>query len=173
MVYYEKRVNNNSNFRMVIQMSVDGYHTAYADNIVAYFKGYLDIANDDVESKKGIVLPLIGDWATEIGKTKTEIQKWASDHEDFRIAVEKATQIIESILVKQALQGKYNAAFAAIAAKNLCGWVDKHEVNETKEIHITVVERFDGGQKVISEGVMGRIGDAEYSEVDSGPDTVI
>ena len=127
------------------------YDIRYADNLIAYFAGYLALAEkNEVEA-----LPMIEDWAEKIGCTMKDLNAWAEEDEDFAVAMERARQVISSVLVKGALNGKFNASFSNMAAKNLLAWQDKQDIKNTGSVVVRIIDEFDNGKPVISGCIEG------------------
>jgi len=92
----------------------------------------MEIAND---------WPTLAKFCTTIGVHRDTLQEWAKKHPEFSVAIKKAKEYQESILVTNGLKGLYNPGFAIFAAKNVIGWKDRQEItgDATAPIRMIVV----------------------------------
>jgi hypothetical protein len=73
------------------------------------------------------------DWCKEYGVSPGTLDSWKKGHSEFAEAFEVAKQMREKHLAVNALNGSYNASFAALAAKNWFGWKERTEVETVNE----------------------------------------
>jgi hypothetical protein len=81
-------------------------------------------------------LPLIGRFATTIGIGKSTIWSWSERYPEFKAALEIAHDMQEYILVTNSLMGLYSPAASIFAMKNLIGWRDKIESEQTVKFSV-------------------------------------
>jgi hypothetical protein len=65
--------------------------------------------------------------------------RWCDQHEDFRVAYQKAKDLAESMWAANAMQGRYQTAFAIFYGKNVHGYRDKQEVEHSGEVGLSQI----------------------------------
>lgn len=85
---------------------------------------------------QGNELPTLLGFAISLGVTRTTLNEWAAaDHEEdypgFSKAYARAKEYSEEFLAQNAMTGVYNPQFAMFMGKNMFGWKDKTEVDQT------------------------------------------
>ena len=73
-------------------------------------------------------LPSLSAWGNEHDISPQLISDWQNRHAAFREACTRAKAIGAELLSDRALNGQYNAQYAAFYAKNAFGWRDRTEV---------------------------------------------
>jgi DNA-packaging protein gp3 len=84
-------------------------------------------------------LPTLAGFAVKIGVHRDTITEWATakdnkgqlKHPEFSVAIKRAKEFQENILVTNGLQGLYAQPFAILTAKNILNWRDKNETDLT------------------------------------------
>lgn len=99
------------------------YKPEYCEGIIAFCENHNEV-------------PFLQDYAHLIGVCKDTLQEWASVHPEFSLAYKKAKDIQEKKLVTGGLTGKFNPAVTIFVLKNVSGWRDKQEINQTGTIVI-------------------------------------
>lgn len=109
------------------------YLPEYADRLKEYFSlrpVVTEIIDGDrVEIKNPF--PTLARYATDIGVHRETLLEWASKHPEFSDAYKAAKALQEANLVEGAMCGAYSQAFAIFTAKNVLGWRDKTEIDQT------------------------------------------
>lgn len=76
-------------------------------------------------------LPTLAGFAAKIEVNRDTLQEWAKVHQEFSVAIKRAKDLQENILVTNGLKGLYSQPFAIFTAKNVLGWRDKSETDIT------------------------------------------
>ena len=114
--------------------------TLYRDEFVQQMLDYFNIdrASEIQTGEDGKVtlsnkFPTLSGFAWKIGVTRETLHDWATSgkHEDFSYTYQKCKAAQEHILTTGALHGLYNASFAGLTAKNLCGWRDRQDLEHS------------------------------------------
>lgn len=144
------------------------YKEEYSEEIVKYFKKnppFEIVKHIEGKGKKERVweekvvhdLPLLQDFAHEIGVCKDTILAWAEEHEEFSGALKKAKAIQEKFFVVNGLRNNWNTTFAIFAAKNVIGWRDVKELTGKDGGPLTIAHVIDKleshEQKLIKKGM--------------------
>jgi DNA-packaging protein gp3 len=92
--------------------------------------------------KKAAGFPSLQGFCAELGIHRETLFSWAALYPKFAVAIKEAKEIQERLLVKHAMSGQYNTAFAIFFAKNNMGWKDKveQEVIQKEPIKIEIVD---------------------------------
>jgi len=88
--------------------------------------------------------PTLTRFACNIGVTRETLHDWATaklangnlKHPRFSYAYKKAKDFQESILIEGSMAGAFNPSFAIFTAKNVLGWRDRQEVENTGTVEI-------------------------------------
>ena len=103
-----------------------GYRPEYAEQLRNYFSAPVSTGDGAVN-----LFPTLARFATNIGVHRETLLEWASKHDEFSDAYKAAKALQEANLVEGAMCGVYSQAFAIFTAKNVLGWRDKTEVDQT------------------------------------------
>jgi hypothetical protein len=123
------------------------YHRKYCKKIIEYFDidpiivrtvtfHYKNGETKDEEKEYAAELPTITGFAQSIKVDDDTIVEWAKRHKDFSAAYKRAKKIQEKIWLTNSLKGLYTPIFSIFLGKNVFGWKDKHEVENTGKIII-------------------------------------
>lgn len=107
------------------------YRAEYADRLIAFCDPDANLA----KSK----LPLLARFAWDLGVTSATVYNWAHDknqdgslrNPEFFAAYQRAKDAQQEVLAHGALNGQFNASFAALTAKNILGWRDKQDLEHS------------------------------------------
>lgn len=117
------------------------YRDEYCDSVVEYFQRPRPPRTSTDDRILPGELPSLSAWGNERNISPQLISDWQNRHAAFREACTRAKAIGAELLSDRALNGQYNAQYAAFYAKNAFGWKDRSEV-ET----VTRVEDSDATQ---------------------------
>lgn len=81
--------------------------------------------------EKANLPPFDMDLAKYLNIARQTYYRWVREHKEFSDTIKELKNKFEEVLVKNALAGHYNPAFAIFTAKNCIGWKDKHEIEQT------------------------------------------
>ena len=73
----------------------------------------------------------IKDFFLSKGLHSQNASEFASVNQKFSDALKRAKEMQESKIAKGGLTGKYNSTFAIFTLKNVAGWRDKQEIEQT------------------------------------------
>jgi len=121
------------------------YDPKYCEEIVAYFdikptkithERFYYKNGDEKEKEIEVAneLPTLARFAHSIDVNRCTLREWADKYPEFSAAYKRATELQEDIWQKNALKGLYNPAFAIFMGKNVYGWRDKREVEQTLSV---------------------------------------
>ena len=131
------------------------YRPEYADRLKEYFSTRPVtteiIDGDRVEVKNPF--PTLARYATDIGVHRETLLEWASKHPEFSDAYKAAKALQEANLVEGAMCGAYSQAFAIFTAKNVLGWRDKTEIDQT----VTSESKVEHSGTVVVPGLAERL----------------
>jgi len=128
------------------------YKEEYCDQLIEFFnkEPYKEVTLKDRSGgqKREIIpckFPTLARFACNIGVTRETLWDWATSklpngelkHPNFSNAYKKAKEYQESILVEGAMAGAFSQPFAIFTAKNVLGWKDRQEVENTGSVEIT------------------------------------
>jgi hypothetical protein len=108
------------------------YRPEYCQQIVDYFDVPHVVKGDDGAVAND--LPTLAGFAASIDVTRQTLLQWCTDHPEFSGAYQKAKDLAEAMWATNALQGRYQTAFAIFYGKNCFGYRDKQEVEHSGEI---------------------------------------
>lgn len=134
------------------------YDPSFCDEMIKYFdvkptrtiKETFYYKNGDEKIKEIEVaneLPLIQDFCFKIDITKQTLHNWLKDHKDFLDAYNKAKELQRTMWAKNTLKGLYNAPFAIFMGKNMFGWRDKQEIDQTIHGEVSLTDILAGKNK--------------------------
>jgi hypothetical protein len=116
------------------------------EKIVAWFERPLTVKREvsrimqkgavTAEETQANELPTLLGFAIYLGVTRSTLNEWASaDHKEdypgFSEAYARSKEYSEEFLAQNAMMGNYNPQFAMFMGKNMFGWRDKTEVDQT------------------------------------------
>lgn len=84
--------------------------------------------------------PFFEDFATSIGVSDDTIVNWAKTHDEFLAAYNKAKFLQKKFLIVNGLAGTNPPASYIFTAKNVTDMRDKHEVAETRDLHLKLTD---------------------------------
>lgn len=128
------------------------YKKEYCEEIIEYFTQprTKKVKVEEISSKNGKRIdkyetqanefPQLADFAHKIGVDRATLWRWTEEHEEFRNAYKKAKELQESWLVENGFKGLTNPAFTIFAAKNICGWRDKKEIEMDGEVKVRMID---------------------------------
>lgn len=123
----------NSSFRQEhCQMVIDFFnvnHTQFRCKEVATVKGVLSITEE-----RGSKLPTFAGFAASIGVSTSTLSAWEKKYPEFHAACDVARAFQEDMLIQNGLLGHYSPATTIFVQKNVLGWRDKIETEETKNV---------------------------------------
>ncbi|KLT73263.1 hypothetical protein PL75_03290 [Neisseria arctica] len=99
-----------------------GFKQEYLEAAAHYLKGGFIECGDRVPTVAGL--------ACFIGTSNRQVCRWASEHEEFRHALEAIKTAQEKLLINGGLSGDYNATIVKLMLANH-GYSDKVENNHT------------------------------------------
>jgi len=110
------------------------YRTQFCEDLIQFFN-ISPFTVTEVVKKDGNIslvetpaqLPTFAAFAHKIGVSAFVLKTWEAEHDDFKLAADKARDLQGNILLQNSLRGNYSASFAVFAAKNLLGWSDVKE----------------------------------------------
>lgn len=124
------------------------YKPEYCEKILYFFtREYTREVTKIRETKNGAVevteekpnpLPLFEKFAVEIGVHRETLLNWTTRHPEFFDAYKKAKEIQLDMLLQNGLAGHYNSAFGIFALKNMFGWRDKQEIEQSGTVSINI-----------------------------------
>lgn len=125
------------------------YDKSYCDEIIRYFniepnfESPVTITYKDGTTREEMKmfannLPTLAGFASKIGVNRDTLNEWMKQHKEFSDAIKEAKEHQEQILVENGLQGLYQGPFAIFTAKNVIGWRDKSEIEQTGNITMNV-----------------------------------
>ena len=79
----------------------------------------------EIEEEEACELPMIVDFAEEIGVCVDTLNEWTRVHPEFSDAYKKAKKLQEQIIAKNAFKNRCNNTFALFMLKCNHGWNDK------------------------------------------------
>ena len=104
------------------------YRDEYCDSVVEFFQRPRAPRTSTDDRILPGELPSLSAWGNEHDISPKLISEWQNRHAAFREACTRAKCIGAELLSDRALNGQYNAQYAAFYAKNAFGWKDKTEV---------------------------------------------
>jgi hypothetical protein len=128
------------------------YHPKYCKKLLEYFKKEpTKVIKEKFYYKKGDTkekdvevaneMPTLTGFAMEIGVSIWAIDRWVKAHKEFRTAYSEAKKMQENFWMQNAMRGLFNPQFAIFAGKNIFGWKDKSEVEESGKVRVEVLHR--------------------------------
>jgi len=119
----------------------------YTEQLIEYFsaaKPYEERTVLDKNGEEKIVnvpgkFPTLARFATMCGVTRDTLHEWANGKDDngelkhprFSDAYKRAKDYQEALLCEGTIANVYNAPFSIFTAKNILGWKDKQEIDQT------------------------------------------
>lgn len=140
------------------------YKEEYCNQLIEFFniEAYEEmILPDRSGGKKREIIPCkfptLARFACNIGVTRETLWEWSTTklpngelkYPNFSNAYKRAKEFQESILVEGAMAGAFNSTFSIFTAKNVFGWKDKQEVENTGTVEIN----YHGGLPVTNNEV--------------------
>ena len=104
------------------------YRPEYCDSIVDFFQRPRALRTSTDDRILPGELPSLSAWGEAHNVSPQLISDWQNRHPPFREACARAKSIGAELLADRALNGQYNAQYAAFYAKNAFGWKDRTEV---------------------------------------------
>jgi hypothetical protein len=93
-----------------------------------YCEKAIEYAENELKNNR---FPTIAGFAVSLGTSKQTVYSWAQNYPQFLDALELFNSKQEHELTNGALNGKYNASFSTLMAKNFFGFKDKNETELT------------------------------------------
>ena len=119
----------------------------YTDQLLEYFSAATPYEERTVLDKNGdekIItvpgkFPTLARFATMVGVTRDTLYEWSTGtndngelkHASFSYAYKRAKDYQEALLCEGTIANVFNAPFSIFTAKNILGWKDKTEVDQT------------------------------------------
>ncbi len=122
------------------------YKTEYAEKIIKFFnidpfirETYTDGSGSERTRLVPNRFPTLARFAAELDVDRSTLAEWAEKkdsegrlvHPEFSRAYKRAKDYQEAFLVEGGLAGAFETPFAIFTAKNVIGWRDKQEVENT------------------------------------------
>jgi hypothetical protein len=141
-----------------------GYKEEYCEELIKFFNidSYKEkIVKDRNGGERREIIPCkfptLARFACNIGIDRETLWQWATaklpngepKYPNFSNAYKRAKDFQESILVEGAMIGAFSQPFAIFTAKNVLGWKDKQEVENTGTVEIN----YHGGLPVKSNEI--------------------
>ena len=104
------------------------YRDQYCDSVVEFFQRPRSPRTSTDDRILPGELPSLSAWGDEHNVSPKLISEWQNRYPAFREACTRAKSIGAELLSDRALNGQYNAQYAAFYAKNAFGWRDRTEV---------------------------------------------
>lgn len=119
----------------------------YAQRLVKFFQK--DAHKVQTDFKTGLTTHVFDSWPTfqrfaaEIGVTTDTLHLWATEIDpdtkelrrpEFSASYARAREVQQDLLMQGGMSGAYQSGFATLAAKNILGWKDKVESDNTHVI---------------------------------------
>lgn len=79
--------------------------------------------------------PTFEKFSADIGVSRQTLLSWTKKFPDFLVAYERSRSYQANIMMVNAMNGYYNAGFTGLSMKNMHGWKDKSEVENTHMIN--------------------------------------
>lgn len=119
-------------------MSLDGcpskYDPKYCEEIINFFdvEPYKTVKGKAVPCK----LPTFNQFARKIGISNSTLFKWRKTYKEFGVACNDAKALQRDIMVINGVAGLYNPGFLGLSMKNMHGWSDKQEIDNTHNVNM-------------------------------------
>ena len=127
------------------------YKDEFCDQLIEFFniEPYEEkLIPDRSGGKKREVVPCkfptLARFSCIIGVTRETLHDWATSklpngelkHPEFSYSYKRAKEYQESLLVEGAMAGAFNPAFAIFTAKNILGWRDRQEIENSGVVEV-------------------------------------
>jgi len=120
------------------------YDKKYCDEIMDYFdiephfETPVIITYKDGTTKEEVKflpsdLPTLAGFAVKIGVHRDTLNEWSKNNPEFSVAIKRAKECQENILITNGLQNLYAQPFAIMASKNILNWRDKKDITSDDE----------------------------------------
>jgi len=91
-----------------------------------------------IMEERGTDLPLFQDFAHELSVHTDTLLEWCTKHEEFSVSYKRAKELQAKHLITNTMQNRYATSFAIFTAKNIMGWRDKQEIEQTTNQNVTI-----------------------------------
>lgn len=123
------------------------YKIEYCKDILEFFtlEPYRSFLKKTITKKNGEVTkefeergnncPFIGQFARDIGVSRSAITRWAKKYPEFQVALKEAKKLQEEHIATNGLNGSFNSSFSIFTLKNVAGWRDRTDPSVVIEDH--------------------------------------
>ena len=126
------------------------YLPRFCEDIIEFFNVLPYVKKKVIILRKGVPVeveidvasdwPTLAGFAAKLEVNRDSLQEWAKKYPEFSVAIKKAKEIQENILVTNSLKGLYAQPFAIFAAKNVLNWKDRQEIIGDKENPVRFIQ---------------------------------
>ena len=100
----------------------------------------------------GVDFPSFIRFAFNIGVCEDTLNEWAKVHEEFSVATKLCKKLQEDIWLVNALNGNYSSQFSIFLGKNVFGYTDKQEIENTHTINQMPAVKLNGDDLAFNIG---------------------
>lgn len=90
-------------------------------------------------------LPTFAGFAVSVGHHRGTLHRWADENPEFKDAYKVCKELQERFLMINGLNGLANSTMTVFTLKNVSGWRDKHEVEQTTTVNQRLVVDYGDG----------------------------
>lgn len=112
----------------------------------------------------GVDFPSFTRFAHTIGVCDDTLTEWASVHPEFSVATKWCKKLQEDIWLVNGLNGNYSAPFSIFLGKNVFGYKDKQEIENTHNINLMPSVKLGGKEVAFNTGEAVLLEDKEGKE---------
>lgn len=128
---------------------VDGRPSKYKEEYCQTIREYFAKPVLDKDGKLNTPPTLYG-FASQTKVCHDTLHEWAKNHPNFSEAMKECKATQSQFIIDATFTGKSNPAFSIFMMKNICGWRDKTEVDQTVSLKPSIIQKIDGTQEVLS-----------------------
>ena len=122
------------------------YRPEYCDQIIKFFDRepverfevikYNKAGQEySVTEERACQCPTFEKFSADVGVSRQTLLAWTKDFPDFLVAYTNARALQANIMLVNGMSGLYNAGFTGLSMKNMHGWADKQEVENTHTVN--------------------------------------
>lgn len=78
--------------------------------------------------------PTFEKYCADTGISKQTFHNWTREHPEFLDAYQRSKNMQANIMMVNGLSGAYNSGFTGLSMKNMHGWSDKQEIENTHNV---------------------------------------
>lgn len=139
------------------------YLIEYCEKIIKFFDREpietIEIPYEDKNGETQIKIlrepcqcPTFEKFSADIGVSRQTLLAWTKKNPDFLVAYERARCLQANIMMVNGMSGAYSAAFTNLSMKNMHGWADKQEIENSHTVQQMPTVKIGGDELIFDVG---------------------